>query len=116
MERHLRSIDASFLPRLTSLGHPRKLAGLPVTHLQAGGKYRGEDTARSYSPTVEGYNWYSGYVVNTNNNNAAIILAPYMQPWREGGSPFPIVYTLGEIEMTAVREVVHAYADDYPSI
>lgn len=46
------------------------------------------------TPIVEGYPWYRGFAVKVDGGKV-LIFSGWMQPWREGGAPDPIVYTLG---------------------
>jgi len=97
MERHLADINAYLLHdccRAKDLGS----TGLPFEELP------------ELHPMIEGYSWYRGYQVYTGGSSSVIVLTPWMQPWIEGGSPVPILYTLGDPSAAQVREVAFAYA------
>lgn len=113
MEGHLQAIDRYLLTQVYR-PQPSKLAGFPVQQLDAKEvvEYFGLDSP--LHPKVEGYDWYRGYLTVIDEGVAAILCAPWIQPWHKGGSPFPIVYTLGNPRLEDVRSIVAAY-NNYPN-
>lgn len=61
--------------------------------------------------TVEGYAWHRIFEVDTttakqrraDENNRALLLQPWRQPWREGGAPYPVMYTVGNVSLEDQR-------------
>ena len=72
--------------------NPIELGGFEAVELQ---KRYPEEFARLLHPVVEGYSWYRGYEVVIGETESALLFQPWMFPGREGGSPFPILYTVG---------------------
>jgi hypothetical protein len=107
---HMARID-TYLNGGSTVNHPNELAGAPVIEFQ--NKYAASDSfeehARWLHPEVEGYNWFRGLEVPTGEDSAIIIFTPWMQPWRQGGAPFPTLYAIGDPSPERVREIVSDY-------
>jgi hypothetical protein len=90
-EYHLAAIN-SYLELGRSGVRPTQLGGLGVVELQ---DLYPNEFERYLTPLVEGYRWYRGYKVDVNSNDSILLLQSWMQPWYEGGSPFPVMYVAG---------------------
>lgn len=52
-----------------------------------------------------GYYWYRKYTFDVDGGKL-IVYQPSMQPWYQGGSPFPRAYAVGEVDMLQAQAVV----------
>jgi len=59
-------------------------------------------------PEVEGYYWYRGFAI-TVDGGKVFIFTGWMQPWYEGGSPDPIVYSTKLLAREKILEIVTKY-------
>lgn len=81
---------------------PTHLAGFEVQEMQ---DVYPDEFARYVHPTVEGYGWYRGLMVDPSDTSSVLVLVPWMQPWYEGGSPFPTLYVEGDPSPDQVQAV-----------
>lgn len=108
MEGHLDEIDnPRFRGRFPD--HPLRLAGFKVNQLQHVANEFGLDISRASRPTIEGYQWFCAYVIKTTRSSTAILLRPWMQNEREQGSPFPVMYTIGNPKLSDIRNIAAEY-------
>lgn len=70
--------------------------------------FESELFAKQLNPIVEGYIWFRGFAINVSGGKV-LIFSGWIQPWRRGGAPDPIVYVLGEVYREDVLKVVQAY-------
>jgi hypothetical protein len=64
--------------------------------------------ANHLHPEVEGYAWYRGFAIKTNDGKILIFFG-WIQPWGEyGDNPDPIVYLLGDVSRDALLKVIQA--------
>ncbi|HMS23950.1 MAG TPA: hypothetical protein PKB09_04045 [Candidatus Saccharibacteria bacterium] len=52
-----------------------------------------------------GYSWYRRYQFEL-GRGALYLFAPWLQPWYQGGSPFPRAYAVDDVDMSKAQAVV----------
>lgn len=66
----------------------------------------------SLHPEVGGYTWFRGFAVSLSGSQRIIFLAPWLQPWREGGAPDPMVYAPKGVATSEVLKVIRDYCKE----
>jgi len=67
-------------------------------------------------PEVEGYNWYRGYQITLKGTpqhrlESVYILAGWLQPWKEGGAPYPIAFVDKGFSPDTARQMIADYCE-----
>lgn len=110
MEHHIASINHYLCAGYSQLMDDQ-LAGYQVKEFQesySDCRFPHGDWADWLHPKVEGYDWFRGYKVDVTEKDSVLILRPWMQPWVQGGSPFPEIFLLGEPDPQEVQKIVFA--------
>jgi hypothetical protein len=112
MEFHIIAINR-YLSNHSVRQVPDRLAGLEVVNLQDEQDDEGKKDINNVRPIVEGHRWLSGNRVKLDNERSILIFSPWITPWVRGGSPFPALYTVGNVTPEELDEVTFAYGTEY---
>jgi|GEM_PF-2907476 len=104
-EKHLDDIVSKLDTPWRLFARPTRLAGYPVTELRSP---RAEPL--DHSLLVEGSLWHRAYAAAIDDERAVLIFAPYQRFTKQGGVPFPLVYTIGQVDQATTLAVASEFS------
>jgi hypothetical protein len=111
MEAHLAALNRALDGEEAKTLMGTNLGDYPMSELGLQHRFDSvEEFADAIRPVVEGFRWRRGHVVFMGDDDAAIIYTPPMDLSREGGSPFPILYTCGNPTPEQLDDITFDYA------